>query len=202
LPLGFYWYCFPSLDALDEAKNFVNAVGQLGANETLWADIEEDDANLVEWAVAFKTEVERLSNRKLRAYYNQDYHDRYPGLTDVFGPAGVWAAHYGEEATQRPFPEAIMHQYTSNGVLPGIAGAVDLNVFFGTLQQFLLLGAAISPEPEPVPPPNPTPTPDPEPAPEPAPTPAPSPQPGSDTILYAIAHWIIAVLDKIKNIFT
>lgn len=148
IPFGAYWFCYPSLDPKDEAQAFANVVGSLNANESLWADIETDpdttDHELVQWCADFKAEVERLTKHKCRGYYNVDFNNRYPGLKGVFGPDGVWAAKFDNDPDGRPFPEAIMHQYTSSGKLPGITGAVDLNVFWGTADQFKALGTPIS----------------------------------------------------------
>jgi lysozyme len=147
-PTAFYWFCYPSLDPKEEAAHFANSVGALQDGESLWADIEtnpvEGDHELIQWCRDFKAEVERLTNRKCRGYYNQDFHDRYPGLKEVFGADGVWAAHYGLAAEARPFPEAIAHQYTSSGKLPGATGNLDLNVFFGTVDEFKALGKPLS----------------------------------------------------------
>ena len=53
----------------------------------------------------------------------------------------MWAAKFdGDPTNGRPFDGAIMDQYTSSGKLPGIVGNVDLNVFYGTKDEFLSMG--------------------------------------------------------------
>lgn len=82
---------------------------------------------------------------------------------------GVWCANYnlgyqttGYRDDLTPYTECMMHQYTSSGRLPGYAGNLDLNRFFGdggTWDKYA----------------NGTGAPTPQPAPQPAPAPAPAP---------------------------
>lgn len=149
IPFGAYWFCYPSLDPKAEAQNFADVVAQVEDSESLWADIETDpvagDHDLVEWATTFKAEVERLTKHKLRAYFNVDFANRYPGLVSLFKADGIWAAKFDNDPTNgRPFDGAVIDQYTSDGKLPGISGRVDLNVAYMTKAEFLALGKPIT----------------------------------------------------------
>lgn len=155
IPFGSYWFCYPSLDPIAEAQAFANVVAAAEDSESLWADVETEsvsgDMDLIEWVKKFKAEVERLTKKKLRGYYNVSFNTKYPALKEIFGADGVWAAKFDEDAGNgRPFPEAIIDQYTDKGKLPGIAGTVDLNVAYMTKAEFIALGRAttiVTPQP-------------------------------------------------------
>jgi GH25 family lysozyme M1 (1,4-beta-N-acetylmuramidase) len=159
VPFGAYWFCYPSLDPKVEAQAFANVVSAVEDSETLWTDIEtapeDGDMDLIEWCKQFKTEVERLTNHRLRGYFNSDFNNRFPGLKEVFSD-GIWAAQFDDNPALRPFDGAIMHQYTSSGKLPGITGKVDLNVFFGTKDELIGLGKPLSQVQPPIPNGNPS----------------------------------------------
>lgn len=206
-------------DAANEADFFIAACSPLEQDDVLALDWElNGHPDPVGWCRTFiQRVVERTGIRPLfytnasRLTADRDAQNitRYLDWTPVVNQnVGLWVAHYGiDPADNVPikwFPTYAMHQYTSTGRMPGIAGDVDLNVFFGSVVQFKKYGYnVVNPPvpqppaiPDPIPgnqpgplpqeppvvvpeptPPAPAPAPDPVPAPAPAPAPTPVPVP-------------------------
>jgi hypothetical protein len=61
--------------------------------------------------------------------------------SSVLNNCGLWLAAWNNdpEATLTNHPY-VMHQYSSNGTVPGIAGRVDLDAWFGSVAQFRKYG--------------------------------------------------------------
>ena len=66
-----------------------------------------------------------------------------------------------------PWPAITMHQYSGNGRLNGYLGALDLDIFYGTVNDWNKIAKTVKPKPQPAPDPEPQPTPEPEPQPTP-----------------------------------
>jgi GH25 family lysozyme M1 (1,4-beta-N-acetylmuramidase) len=162
IPFGSYWYGYPSLDAKAEAQAFANTVDKSGS---LWLDLEEQGDNIAQWALDFINETEKLTGRPCHLYTYFDYANNHPGLDHVFIGTNrqLWLAHYGikpgDKLPATPLnKEPIMHQYSSTGLLAGITGNVDLNVYNGTDLSFNALAEPLHTEPiptEPQTPPDP-----------------------------------------------
>jgi hypothetical protein len=110
--------------------------------------------------------------------------------SSVLNNCGLWIAAWNNDPnatlTNKMY---VMHQYTSSGSVPGINGRVDLDMWFGTLDQFKKYGykspviQTPPPAPAPVPvPPAPSPAPAPTPLPTPTPTPDPTPPPAPPSV--------------------
>lgn len=166
-------------DPITEADYFCRTVSPLDEGQVLLLDWEVNVPDPVGWCWQFVSHVhDRLgvwpmiymSGSRVPAFYG----------SDVLKNCGLWVAWYDRDP-EKDLPLKtvyVMHQYTSNGSVPGISGRVDLDAFYGSVEQFNKYGYH-TPVPVPVPDPVPVPTPEPEPnpAPVPDPTPVPNPEP-------------------------
>ena len=154
-------------DVNAEAAHFAAVVGTLQPGEFAVLDAEVP-ATTPAWCRAFLDKVTTFWNtRPLNYTYDQfRLHADWSPVSN--GNYGLILAKYDgtrDAIACAPWPVLAMRQYASDGKVPGIAGDVDLDVFFGdvpTLQKYCRPG---------------TPAPSPTPAPKPKPVP-PSPQPG------------------------
>jgi lysozyme len=175
-------------DPANEADFFVAAMSPLEENDVLVLDWEIEHPDPVGWCTTFVNRVHERTGTWPLFYTNGSRLNQYD-WSPVRNNCGTWVAWYGMDP-EGSLPVSgmyVMHQYTSDGSVPGIAGRVDLDAWFGTLDQFKMYGwhstqpvPEPTPEPEPVPPPNPIPdppTPEPVPEPEPEPIPEPTPEP-------------------------
>lgn len=183
-------------DPVNEADFFVAAMSPLEENDVLVLDWEIEHANPVGWCQTFVQRVHDRTGIWPLFYTNGARLNQYD-WSPVRNNCGTWVAWYGRdpEGNLPISGNYVMHQYTSGGGVPGIAGRVDLDAWFGTLEQFKKYGyhapqpaptptpAPVPvPEPAPVPPPEPVPDPPkPDPVPEPVPSPVPAPTPAPDT---------------------
>lgn len=198
----------------NEADFFIAACSPLEENDVLALDWELDKfaGDPVEWCRRF---IQRVIDRtgvipmfytnaaRLFADRDQNNTMRYLDWSPVANlNCGLWVAHYGvapeDNVVIKSWNTYVMHQYSSTGVVDGIEGNVDLNVWFGTVLQFKAYGfhsagnipaptpgPVVSPNPEPPVPPVevPAPEPSPQPVPDPTPTPVPvTPTPGPDPV--------------------
>lgn len=160
-------------NAINEADFFVAAMSPLEENDVLVLDWEIEHPDPVGWCNAF---VDRIHERTgiWPLFYTNGARLIAHDFSSVRAKCGTWVAWYGRDPEGNlPIPgNYVMHQYTSAGGVPGIAGRVDLDAWFGTLEQFKKYGwhAPVTTPPVPVPQPVPPPTPVPDP---PAPTPTP-----------------------------
>jgi GH25 family lysozyme M1 (1,4-beta-N-acetylmuramidase) len=130
IPVGFYWYGYPSLDPEAEASAFMNSVAHLVDGEILFLDIEEDGDNVKDWISKFTAKIEGVTGRKVQLYSNKNYIDKY-GLSGV-----AWEANFNNNPGNGLHSDAVMHQYTDKGSIPGINGNVDCSKLLkGTLTE-------------------------------------------------------------------
>jgi len=197
-------------NAQNEADFFVAACSPLEKDDVLVLDWEIPHANPVAWCLAFVNRVHERTGVWPLIYMNLATLNQYD-WTPVLSNCGLWLAAWNNN------PEAtltnkfyVMHQYTSSGTVPGIAGRVDLDAWFGSVAQFRKYGYQPSvtppaPEPVPVPPPAPTPTPEPTPTPPVDPTPPPAPVKDygeeNNNLLKTILSLLTELVNKIKSIF-
>lgn len=186
-------------DATNEADFFIAACSPLEENDVMVLDWEVQHPDPVGWCLTFVNRVHDRTGVWPILYLNgSTWNSR--DWTPVTNNCGVWVAWYDKDPNgDLPVNGKIyvMHQYTSEGTHPGIAGNVDLNMWYGTVLQFKkygyhaptgdISGATPSPVIAPPQPAEPTPTPppapvivQPEPLPEPVPVILPTPTPVSD----------------------
>ncbi len=77
-------------------------------------------------------------------YLDQSLLDTQDWAPLVQASCGLWLAQWdgvtSPPQNTGPWPFAAIKQYIPSGSLPGIAGAVDLDVFYGDVKQFALYG--------------------------------------------------------------
>lgn len=175
-------------NAIEEADYFVRACSPLEKNDVLILDWEVQHPDPVGWCVAFIQRVIDQTGIRPMIYMNSNTASVNNWQRVVDMNVGLWVAHYGlgpnDNVPVGKFPTYIMHQYTSGGSEPGIAGRVDVNEWFGTVAQFQKYGFQgniiqdVTPAPVPVPAPSvPPPAPVEPPVPTPVETPKPDPVP-------------------------
>lgn len=147
-------------DALSESDWFVKVMKEHGYDPAVdlppVLDIEWDKRskqfNLkagerVAWAKAFLENVEKKTGVKPIVYTGPSYW-RWPlGKTDELVEYPLWMATYPKNPGKHP-PKKMMQdvwpytfwQFTGKGSLPGHDGNIDMNYFYGTMEELLALG--------------------------------------------------------------
>lgn len=133
LPRWFYHFKGGAAGATAQANYFLNAVGGLLPGEQLVLDDENEVSINIGFINEFASVVRQKTGKEIIVYSNQARITSNPGLP-------LWVANYGSNnglpGTKPNVPGMIMWQYTSKGQIPGINGYVDLNIFFGDVNQF------------------------------------------------------------------
>lgn len=131
-------------DPVGEADFFLRAVSPLEENDVLVLDWEVRHANPVEWCRVFIQHIIDKTGVKPLIYMNTSTENSYDWTPVIKQNVGLWVADYrmGAEANVpiKHWPTYVMHQFTSSGSEPGIAGRVDVNEWFGTKDQFKKYG--------------------------------------------------------------
>ncbi|MDR1088546.1 MAG: RICIN domain-containing protein [Coriobacteriales bacterium] len=151
--LGLYHYAHESgtNDAVQEADWFVANIGVYLGRAVLFLDFEEsrsDTYNDRAWVAAFCNRVKERTGISCQIYTAASWAtNRIPNLwneLDVWLWEASWpagypafngysptnASHYSVKDGMR------IHQYTSNGHLPGYGAALDFDVFYGTRDEW------------------------------------------------------------------
>lgn len=202
----------------NEADFFIAAMSPLEENDVLVLDWEVQHPDPVGWCSRFVNRVHDRTSVWPLIYFNGSTWNAHD-WSSVTNKCGVWVAWYGQDP-EGNLPVGgktyVMHQYTSDGSVPGIAGRVDINAWFGTLDQFKKYGyhapATPAPAPEPTPQPVPVPPPAavadppklvPAPSPDPTPPPAPVKDYGEENngLLKQILSLLQGLVAKIAGIF-
>lgn len=188
----------------NEADFFVAAMSPLEENDVLVLDWEIEHADPVGWCTRFVNRVHDRTGVWPLFYTNGARVNQY-NWSSVLNNCGLWVAWYGmdPEGNLPIHYPYVMHQYTSSGTVPGIAGRVDLDAWFGSLEQFKAYGyhLPITPAPEPAPQPVPPPAPVPDPIPEPPKPPVDPTPPPAPTQLDRIEQNTNLILKLVQAIF-
>lgn len=163
---------------VNEADFFIAACSPLEASDVMVLDWEIPHGDPVGWCNQFMNRVHDRTGIWPLIYMNLATFNAY-NWSIITAKCGLWLAawnnNYNADLTNHVY---VMHQYTSNGTVPGIGGRVDLDMWFGTVDQFKKYGYQPPATPPPAQQPEPTPIPTPPPTPEPTPpSPSPSPDP-------------------------
>lgn len=151
-PHWYYWYKGAGISARDQATYFLKAVGGLQAGEGVMLDDENEAKVNPDFVAEFTDAIKELTGGVINTVYSNL--SRWQGVE--LAPVrdrnvGAVVAKYGanggtvESAGQAPggidIP-IIMWQYTSAARIGGVtANTVDMNLFYGTVDQFLAYGA-------------------------------------------------------------
>lgn len=135
LRVGLYHFARPGGgDAKAEAKKFCEVLGKLGRTDMRPAlDFEDDTASATEaWAHEFSHEVQRRLG-VFPLFYSYHAFVASRKFKEPVGD-GLWLASYGKDDGKEhpykvpaPWEKAVMHQFTSNGRVPGVAGPCDVS---------------------------------------------------------------------------
>jgi lysozyme len=136
---GAYQYFRPTVSPIDQADALVRVLRMYGQGELPPVlDVETLDGRaLSDVAVASKIWVDRVRAQldvEPIVYTNYGMW-RWRPATEL-GTQPLWLAHYTTQCPSIPGPWVrwTFWQYTDTGHVPGIGGAVDLDVFDGTLE--------------------------------------------------------------------
>jgi lysozyme len=132
---GAYHYFRPSVDAAQQAQNFLRTV-PLGPNDlpaVLDVEVSEGVAGdaLLRAVRTWLETVERATGKRPIVYTYPDFWNRYAAGSP--GPYPLWIATYGRDAPLVPigWTDWTFWQHSATGRVPGIGGDVDLNRFAG-----------------------------------------------------------------------
>lgn len=178
--VGFYHYARPLADsgntAQAESDSFLKfVIPLLQAGDRLALDWEAENQQNTAWAKEWLDRVYAATGVRSAFYANFSSLNAYD-WTFVAKDYPLWLAQYPTSVAQGYGPVAThgdvksywtldSWQYSDKGQIDGFAGALDLDIFFGTAQDWVGKGYKV-PAPQPSPVPTPTPTPEPTPAPD------------------------------------
>lgn len=137
LTVGLYHFARPDTNTPeDEAKSFAGELKRLNASTaghlSPCLDMEREGGNLPRWIGSFIATLREQVNRPDVMVYASATWFETKLDPDSWAKDGVnlWVAHYGPPPGQPKYRTGTvaMHQYTSDGQVPGIAGRTDLNV--------------------------------------------------------------------------
>ncbi|CAO5232039.1 GH25 family lysozyme [Frankia sp. AgKG'84/4] len=141
LIVGAYHYARPTAaisTAVEQARRFIAVTGltRTAGHLAPALDLEDngglDPAALAAWVHAFLEEVESETGRTPILYTYRSFWTDQMGDSHDFTKYPIWFAIYNNQATPGVLPGGwpnwALWQYTSGGTVPGIAGAVDVNV--------------------------------------------------------------------------
>jgi GH25 family lysozyme M1 (1,4-beta-N-acetylmuramidase) len=142
---GFYHFAEPAQSSAPiQARLFLDAIGPLHSGEVLALDVEVDHPDLVNWCRSFVLTVWAVTHTWPVIYLNHDFRTRYDWTPLVDLNCGLWLAHWDNDPNSdenaSPWPFVAFKQYSDAGSVSGINGAVDLDVFYGSADQFVKYG--------------------------------------------------------------
>lgn len=133
--VGFYHLLRPEHEGAPQAEHFLDTVDMTTYSLPLAVDVELDNGTPARIADVLRDFVLRLKEATGRLpaiytgawFWNANVGSQHDSL---FAQCPLWVAEYGVETPTRlprGFSSYWLHQYTSQGVVAGIAGDVDLN---------------------------------------------------------------------------
>jgi len=151
---GAYHFARPAgggANARTQARYFVHTAGSLTSAGELPAvlDLETTGglrpAALIRWTHAYLGEVQRLTGRKPIVYTYPSFWRTAMADTHAFTSYPLWIATYtGPAQLVGGWHRYLFWQHTDHASVPGIATAVDGNVFAGTRAQLLQLARTVT----------------------------------------------------------
>lgn len=142
LVTGAYHFAGPG-DVAAEVSHFCRTVGTLQPGELIALDWEVTSRDPVGWCLAWLRAVEDRLGLKPLLYMNRSTCDGFNWTPVVQAGYPLWLARYdGSQAqpTGTRWPSVAMKQLTKTGSVPGIAGGVDVDVFYGDEAALARLG--------------------------------------------------------------
>lgn len=134
--VGYYHFARPGGgDAIAEARWFCSHMGPIQRRDFRPAlDLERNDGGLSwhqleAWARKFNQEVFRISGTLPILYASYSW-IKSLNVDEAIG-AGLWLAYWGKPPCAAPIPapwkDYQLHQFTSNGIVPGCFGSTDVS---------------------------------------------------------------------------
>lgn len=131
--VGVYWYSYAvdAEDAVKEAKACIKVLGSRKIALPVFYDMEESfqtklgKAQVTKMAEAFMNELLKAGYR-VGIYANANWFENYLDHKKLFGKYYVWLAQYNDVAEF----ECDIWQYTSEAVVSGVQGYVDMNIIY------------------------------------------------------------------------
>lgn len=134
---GFYHFARGG-DPIAEANYFVDQIGDYHKGELLMLDWEIDHSNPAQWCLQWLQHVEARTGTKPLIYMNSSTVHSFNWSPVVSNNNGLMIASFGPNdgsphnaPNSGQWPFWVIWQYTDRGVLNGIAGNVDLDIFNG-----------------------------------------------------------------------
>jgi GH25 family lysozyme M1 (1,4-beta-N-acetylmuramidase) len=143
LCLGFYHYAYPQYNTAQAEADWFTKIVSCQAGEILILDFEEKYADIVNWCKTFLDKVTSNMGFKPLIYLNQSQVKSYNWQPIIDAGYGLWLAQYDYNAdgtpVSTPWPMMAMRQYSNQGQV-GSLTPLDLDVFYGTVDQFKKYG--------------------------------------------------------------
>lgn len=183
-PWGFYHYLSGTKEsgAVEADYFYKHCLNYFGHGIAI-CDLEANAINRgPEYAKQFLDRIYELSGVRAMLYMSLSVVHSFGTGSDGIVSSGykLWLAQYAsmqtvygfkktpwQSGSVAPWPRITMHQYTANGRLNGYIADLDLDIFYGTKEDWKEIASSSKIKPKPQPEPEPEPTPDPEPAPKP-----------------------------------
>jgi GH25 family lysozyme M1 (1,4-beta-N-acetylmuramidase) len=143
---GTYHYAYPQYNTPErEAQWYLDVVGQMEAGEVLVLDHEENWAGFEDWknwAAIFLEYIKNKTGIKPLLYINKSREAQGNWKRVIDGDFGLWLALWdgNKEIPATQWSVVAMKQYSATGRVNGIAGDVDLDVFYGDVATFKRYG--------------------------------------------------------------
>ena len=152
IPFEFYKYTYATTEVAvrNEAKEVANALVKLGVpkGSRVWYDLEEDSllnrgkAHMTKLYVAWKDELEKhgfVTGLYMGMYdYNNfvnkaDFKNETKWIARYYLGYKELAFGFEPSLTYRPTADCDGWQFTSSGVVKGVSGRLDMNIFYGNI---------------------------------------------------------------------
>lgn len=146
---GAYHFFLPTIPAEEQARNFMNVVDMQYGDLPPVLDVEVDQnlsreeviKGIRDWLYLVEMEY---SIRPI-IYTHYKFYNKF--IAGEFDKYPIWIAKYGGDAPRLGSVQWTFWQYGNRGILRGVEGNVDLNVFKGSheeLEKICLSGAMLS----------------------------------------------------------
>lgn len=137
---GAYHFYRTNDDPTTQAENFLSVVQLQPGDLPAVVDFEkttgsESASQILKDLQTWLDVVQAATGRVPIIYTGPDYWNSLG--SSVFGHYPLWVAEYGVQSPKpvAGWPSWTFWQYSESGTVPGISGAVDLDVFDGTLEE-------------------------------------------------------------------
>lgn len=149
IPRGYYHFARPDLHNTPKAEVdwFLSVVGNDTIGSILVLDFEVNIPNPVEWCLEFLNHLSDALNGYKGVVYLNMYTVKGHDWSEVVNKNySLWLAYWDYDPNgtfEVPHWNTVaMRQYSNNGKVNGIEGRVDLNVFYGDLDQLYAYGVS------------------------------------------------------------